>query len=94
MQLPGMDLTYGSVPGVPRSGKTFLWSSPVFDRKILQKSQGARGPTQCKSGPAITWFVGLTMYFTFFNNNLPPPRLFLCNKVILKKISYSKGNAH
>ena len=29
----------------------FIWFSPVFGRKILQKSQSAWGPTQCKSGP-------------------------------------------
>ena len=83
MQQPGTDLTYGAVPGAPRSnGKTIFSCSPVFDRKILQKSQGARGPTQCKSGRAITWFVRLTIYCTFFNNNSPPPRQFLCNKIL------------
>ena len=43
---------------------------------------------------AVTWFVGVIIYGTFFNNNSPPPRQFLCNKILLKKISYSKGNAH
>ena len=43
---------------------------------------------------AITWFVGVTIYCTIFNNNSHPPRQFLCNKIFLKKISYSKGNAH
>ena len=72
------------MPGAPRSnGKTFFWCSPVFDRKILQKSQGAKGPTRCKSGQAITWFVGVTIYCTFFNNN--SPRQFLCKKILLKK---------
>ena len=42
----------------------------------------------------ITWFVGVTIYCTFFTNKLPPPRQFLRNKVFLKKISYSKGNAY
>ena len=42
---------------------------------------------------AVTWFAGVTIYCTFFNDNLPPPRQFLCNKILLKKISYSKGNA-
>ena len=40
---------------------------------------------------AITWFVGVTIYCAFFNNTSPPPRQFLCNKILLKKISYSKG---
>ena len=43
---------------------------------------------------AITWFVGVTICCAFFNNNSPSPRQFLCNKIPLKKISYSKGNAH
>ena len=46
------------------------------------------------SARAITWFVGVTIYCAFFNDNSPPPRQFLCNKILLKKISYSKGNAH
>ena len=36
---------------------------------------------------AITWFVGVTIYCTFFNNNSPPPRQFLCNKILLKKLA-------
>ena len=40
---------------------------------------------------AKAWFVGVTMYCTFFNNNSPRPCQFLCNKIRLKKISYSKG---
>ena len=41
---------------------------------------------------AIVWFVGVTVCCTFFNDN--SPRQFLCNKILLKKISYSKRNAH
>ena len=37
---------------------------------------------------------GITIYCIFFNYNSPPPRQFLCNKILLKKISISKGNAH
>ena len=36
---------------------------------------------------AITWFVGVTLYCIFFNNNSHPPRQFLRNKILLKKIS-------
>ena len=43
---------------------------------------------------ALTWFVGITIYCTFFNNNSLPPRQLLCYKILLKKTSYSKGNAH
>ena len=43
---------------------------------------------------AIAWFEGATIHCAFFNNNSPPPRQFLCNKILLKKISYSMGKAH
>ena len=43
---------------------------------------------------AITWFVGVTIYCTFFNINSPPSRQFLCNKTLLKNIIYNKGNVH
>ena len=45
---------------------------------------------------AITWLVGVTIYCTFFNNNSPSPSpwRFSCNKIRLKKLNYSKGNAH
>ena len=42
----------------------------------------------------ITWFVSITIYCTFFNNNSPPPRQFLCYKILSKKISYSNGNVY
>ena len=53
-------------PGAPRSDpKTFFWSLPVFGRKILLKSQSARGPapeTPCNVNlaRAMKWFVGVT----------------------------------
>ena len=40
---------------------------------------------------AITWFVGVTIYCTFFNNNSPLPRQFLCNKILLKKLATARG---
>ena len=43
---------------------------------------------------AVTWFAGVTIYCTFFTNNSLPSRQFLSNKILLKKISYGKGNAH
>ena len=71
-------------------GRIF-WSSPVFGRKILQKSQSAWRPTQCKSGPGNNMILGVTIYCTFFNNNSLPPLQFLCYKILLKKISYNRG---
>ena len=40
---------------------------------------------------AMTLLVGVTLYCTFFNNNSPTPRQFLCNKILLKKISTVRG---
>ena len=58
------------------------------------KNQAPEVQLNVNPAQAITWFVGVTIYSTFFGNNLPPPRQFLCNKLLLKKISYSKRNAH
>ena len=45
MQQLGPDLPYGTVPGAPRSdGWDFFLSSPVFGRKMLQKSQKFQKP--------------------------------------------------
>ena len=35
--------------------------------------------------------LGVTVYCTFFNNNSLPPRKFLCNKKLLKKIATVRG---
>ena len=40
---------------------------------------------------AMTWSEGVAIYCSFFDNNSPPPRQFLCNKIYLKKKCYSKG---
>ena len=39
----------------------------------------------------ITWFVGVTIYRAFFNNNSPTPCQFLCNKILSKKTSTVRG---
>ena len=36
---------------------------------------------------AITWFGGVTIYCTFFNNDSPAPRQFLCSKIFWKKLA-------
>ena len=48
---------------------------------------------QLKVNPAwaFTWFVGVTIYCTFFNNNSPPPRQFLCTKYFRKKLATVRG---
>ena len=86
-QQPGTDLTYGTVTGAPRSNKTFVWSLPVFGKQILPKSQVPGAQLNVNAARAITWFVGVTIYWTFFNNNSPPSRQFLCKKYLWKKLA-------
>ena len=62
--------------------------------KYCKNPKGLGAQLDVNPARAITWFEGVTIYCTFFNNNSPPPRQFLCNKMLLKKIGYSKGNAH
>ena len=57
----------------------------------MQKSRSARAQLNVNPALAKTWFVGVTIYCTFFNNNFPPLGQFLCNKILLKKTSYSRG---
>ena len=73
------------MPGALRSDKTFFGLHLYLARKILQKSQSAGAQLNVNPARAITWFVGVTSYCTFFNNNSPPPRQFLCNKIPLQK---------
>ena len=91
-----MDLTHGSVPGAPRSDKTFFGLHLYLAGKYWKNTKVPGAQLNVNPAQTITWLVGVTIYCkpTFFNNNLPPPRQFLCNKILLKKISCSKGNAH
>ena len=82
------------MPGAPRSYKNF------FDLHLYLAGKYCKNPkvpeVQLNVNPAwaITWLVGVTTYCRFFNNNSPPPHQFLCKKILLKKISYSKENPH
>ena len=89
-----MDLTYGTVQGALRSDKTFFSLHLYLAGKYCKNLKVPGTQLNVNPARAITWFVDVTMYCTFYNNNSPPPRQFLCNKILLKKISYSKGNAH
>ena len=65
--------------------KLFSFFTCIWQENIVE--------TQLNVNPTrtITWLVGVIICCTFFNNNSPPPRQFLCNKMLLKKTSYSKG---
>ena len=53
--------------------------------KLLQNPKVPGAQFNVNSARAITWFVGVTIYCTFFNNISLPPRQFLCNKILKKK---------
>ena len=59
---------------------TYIWHEDVAK---LSKVPGA--PRNANSARVITWLVGVTIHIVpFFNNNLPPPRQFLRDKILLK----------
>ena len=58
----------------------------VFGRKILQNPRVPGAQLNVNRARAVTWFVEVTIYRTFFNYNSFLPRQFLCNKILLKKI--------
>ena len=82
MQQPGTDLTYDTVPGAPRSDKTFFGLHLYLAGKHCEKLKVPGAQLNVNRARAITWFVGVTVYCTFCNNNSLPPRQFLCNKIL------------
>ena len=82
--------------GAPRSDKIFFGLHQYLAGKYGKNPQVPGAQLNVNPAQTITWLVGVTICYrpTFFNNNLPPPRQFLSNNILLKKISYSNGNAH
>ena len=78
MQQPGTDLTYGTV----RSGKIFFGFHLYLAGKYCKKLKVPGAQLNVNRARAITLLVGVTVYCTFCNNNSPPPRQFLCNKIL------------
>ena len=89
-----MDLTYGTVPEAPRSHATFFGLHMYLAEKYCENPKVPWVQLNVNPAWAITWLVDQTIYCTFFNNTSPPPNQFLCKKILLKNISYSKGDAH
>ena len=80
--------------------------APIWNRKIFfdlqvyitkrrcENLQSARGLARCKSGPAITWLVDVTIYCTIFQKqfSISPPTSPVCrHKILFKKISRGKS---
>ena len=77
IQKPGRDLTYGTVPRAPRSDKTFFGLHLYLVGKYCKNPKVPGAQSNVNRARAITWLVAVTIYCTFFSNNLPPPRQFL-----------------
>ena len=93
MQQPEPDICYGTVPG-PRAQmvRLFFYLHLYLAGRSCENPQSARGLVRCKSGPAITWLIGVTFCNIIFQtqfSNSPPPRLFYAQNT-LKKISHGK----
>ena len=57
--------------GAPRPNcKSFFGLHLYLAERCCENFQSARDPARCKSGPAITWLVGVTIYCTIFFYNL------------------------
>ena len=78
----------------PRAQMTFFGLYLYLAGKYCENPKVPGSQLNVNPARAITSFVGVTIYCTFFDNKSPPPRLFLRNKILLKKFSYSKRNAH
>ena len=88
MQQPEPNLFYGTEPE-PRAQmvRLFFFLHLYLAGRSCENPQSARGPARFKSGPAITWLIGVTISCTIFQlqfNNSPPPRQFLRSKYFQK----------
>ena len=85
-------MTYGTLPGAPRSnGKIFFGLHLYLIGKYCENSKVPGAQLNVNPPRAITWFVGVTIYCTFFNNNSPPPRRFYARKYFKKKLAPVRG---
>ena len=60
-------------------------------KKYCEELKVPGAPLNVNPARAITRFVGVTIYFTFFDNNSPPLRQFSCKKILLKKLATVRG---
>ena len=73
--------------GAPRSYKTFFGFHLYLAGKYSKNPKAPEASHNVNPAQAGAWCVGVTNYCSFFNNNPPPARQFLRNKILLKKIS-------
>ena len=78
------------MPGAPRSDKTFFGLHSYLAGKYCEKPKVPWVQLKVgKSGQGNNMVCRRN--HPFFNNNLPPPRQFLCNKILLKKLASVRG---
>ena len=76
----------------PRSYKTLFDLHLYLAGKYCENPKVPGAQLSVNPARAITWFVGVTNYCTFFNNNLPRPGHFLCSNILLKsKLATVRG---
>ena len=61
-QQPEPDLFYGTGPELRAQMVRLFYFLLYLAERSCKNLQSARGPARCKSGPAITWLLGVTVY--------------------------------
>ena len=64
-----MDLPDGTVPGAPRSYKTFFYLHLYLAGNYCKNPKVPEVQLNVNQAWAITWLVGVTINCRFFNNN-------------------------
>ena len=78
------------MPDAPRSNKTFFCLHLCLAEKYCENPKVPGAQLNVNPARAATWFAGVTIYCTFFNNNSLTSRQFLCNKILLKKLATAR----
>ena len=81
----GFTIIWHSARGPALRWRDFFGLRLYSAERCCENLQSANGSAQCKCGPGITLLESVTSIALFLNNNPPPPRQFLGDKVFLKK---------
>ena len=80
----------------PRSNRNIFFGLHLYlAERCCKNLQSARGLAQCKSGPAITWLVDVTIYCTIFQKQFsisPPTSPVLRAKYFKKKLAMENAD--
>ena len=72
--------------------RLFLVFTYIWQKDAAKNPKVSGAPCNVNPARAITWLVGVTIYYNILNNNLPPPWQFLRDIITLKKLA--RRNAH